>query len=147
MVDQQRRTGGDPARANEGLQAPALRTVGGGFDAGRGLPGRQRLHDGPRRRDLGGRGTEPGVIDTDYLDSIKQTVQTLADHGVYSVIDMHQDNWSTEFQGEGAPDRATFDGASAIEIRLPRQLLAEPGRAACVGFVGDNAVCARRARA
>ncbi len=53
---------------------------------------------------------EPGVIDTDYLDSIKQTVQTLADHGVYSVIDMHQDNWSTEFQGEGAPDWATFDG-------------------------------------
>jgi endoglycosylceramidase len=53
---------------------------------------------------------QPGVIDTNYLDSIKQTVQTLADHGVYSVIDMHQDNWSTEFQGEGAPEWATFDG-------------------------------------
>jgi endoglycosylceramidase len=53
---------------------------------------------------------QPGVIDTSYLDSIKQTVQTLADHGIYSVIDMHQDNWSTEFQGEGAPGWATFDG-------------------------------------
>ena len=53
---------------------------------------------------------EPGVINTAYLASIKQTVQTLADNGVYTVIDMHQDNWSTEFQGEGAPDWATMDG-------------------------------------
>lgn len=53
---------------------------------------------------------EPGVIDTNYLDSINQTVQTLAEHGIYSVIDMHQDNWSTRFQGEGAPEWATFDG-------------------------------------
>ena len=91
---------------------------------------------------------EPGVIDTDYLDSIKQTVQTLADHGVYSVIDMHQDNWSTEFQGEGAPDWGHLRrGQAQSEIRLPRQLLAEPGRAACVGFVLGQRFCARRARA
>ena len=53
---------------------------------------------------------EPGVINTAYLASIKQTVQILADNGVYTVIDMHQDNWSTEFQGEGAPAWATMDG-------------------------------------
>lgn len=52
----------------------------------------------------------PGVIDTGYLDSINNTVQILADAGIYTVIDMHQDNWSTEFQGEGAPAWATFDG-------------------------------------
>jgi len=52
----------------------------------------------------------PGHINTDYLDSINETVQILADHGIYTMIDMHQDNWSTEFQGEGAPDWATFDG-------------------------------------
>ncbi|MET0700725.1 MAG: cellulase family glycosylhydrolase [Mycobacterium sp.] len=50
---------------------------------------------------------EPGVIDTGYLASIKQTVQTLADHGIYTVVDMHQDNYSTTFGGEGAPTWAT----------------------------------------
>lgn len=53
---------------------------------------------------------EPGVIDTAYLDSIRQTVQMLADHGIYSLIDMHQDNWSTTFGGEGAPTWATLSG-------------------------------------
>ncbi|MGV1088542.1 MAG: cellulase family glycosylhydrolase [Mycobacterium sp.] len=53
---------------------------------------------------------EPGVIDTAYLDSIQQTVQMLADHGIYSLIDMHQDNYSTTFGGEGAPTWATMTG-------------------------------------
>ena len=52
----------------------------------------------------------PGVIDTAYLDSIGRTVQTLANHGVYSLIDMHQDNYSTTFGGEGAPGWATQPG-------------------------------------
>ena len=50
---------------------------------------------------------EPGVIDTAYLASIQQTVQMLADHGIYTVVDMHQDNYSSTFQGEGAPEWAT----------------------------------------
>ncbi len=50
---------------------------------------------------------QPGVTDTAYLASIKQTVQILADHGIYTIIDMHQDNYSEMFQGEGAPDWAT----------------------------------------
>lgn len=53
---------------------------------------------------------EPGVFDSDYLDSIEQTVQTLAAHGIHTVLDMHQDNYSEAFQGEGAPDWATQDG-------------------------------------
>ena len=53
---------------------------------------------------------QPGVIDTAYLDSIRQTVQMLADHGIYSLIDMHQDNYSTTFGGEGAPTWATLSG-------------------------------------
>ncbi len=56
---------------------------------------------------------EPGVIDTDYLDSINQTVQILADHGIYTIIDMHQDLWSTELHGEGAPAWATMTGGKA----------------------------------
>jgi endoglycosylceramidase len=53
---------------------------------------------------------EPGVIDYDYLDSIKQTVDTLADHGIYTVLDMHQDLYSNALAGEGAPEWATLTG-------------------------------------
>lgn len=52
---------------------------------------------------------QPGVIDYDYLNSLKETAQTLADHGIYVMIDMHQDNYSSLFQGEGAPLWATQD--------------------------------------
>ncbi|MEB3069819.1 cellulase family glycosylhydrolase [[Mycobacterium] vasticus] len=53
---------------------------------------------------------EPGVIDYNYLASINQTVQTLANHGIVSVIDFHQDDFSPTFGGEGAPEWATQTG-------------------------------------
>jgi endoglycosylceramidase len=52
----------------------------------------------------------PGTINYAYLDSIKQTVDTLADHGIYTVLDMHQDSYSSVFAGEGAPAWATQTG-------------------------------------
>lgn len=52
----------------------------------------------------------PGVIDYGYLHSIEQTVQTLANHGIYTILDMHQDNYSSVFGGEGAPEWATQTG-------------------------------------
>jgi endoglycosylceramidase len=52
---------------------------------------------------------QPGVIDSDYLNSIKQTVQTLADHGIVSLLDMHQDLYSDHISGEG-------DGAPAWAV-------------------------------
>ncbi|MBB3606079.1 endoglycosylceramidase [Mycolicibacterium sp. BK556] len=53
---------------------------------------------------------QPGVIDTAYLDSIQQTVQMLADHGIYTIIDMHQDLYSSTYYGEGAPEWASYSG-------------------------------------
>jgi endoglycosylceramidase len=53
---------------------------------------------------------QPGVIDTAYLESIRQTVQMLADHGIYTIIDMHQDLYSSTFYGEGAPEWASDGG-------------------------------------
>ncbi|ULP48147.1 cellulase family glycosylhydrolase [Mycolicibacter virginiensis] len=53
---------------------------------------------------------QPGVIDYDYLASINQTVQTLANHGIVSIIDFHQDDFSPVFGGEGAPEWATYTG-------------------------------------
>ncbi|GFG72875.1 cellulase family glycosylhydrolase [Mycobacterium botniense] len=53
---------------------------------------------------------QPGVIDYAYLESIAQTVQTLQNNGIYVVIDMHQDAYSSVFGGEGAPAWAVQTG-------------------------------------
>ncbi|BBH18500.1 hypothetical protein Back2_27870 [Nocardioides baekrokdamisoli] len=52
----------------------------------------------------------PGAYDDAYLASLSQTVQTLARHGIVSLLDFHQDLYNEEFQGEGAPAWATQDG-------------------------------------
>lgn len=53
---------------------------------------------------------EPGVFDYGYLASVQQTVQTLSDHGIYSILDFHQDLYSSAFGGEGAPEWAALTG-------------------------------------
>ena len=45
----------------------------------------------------------PGVFDHNYVDSIASTVSTLARHGVYTLLDFHQDEMSPLFGGEGFP--------------------------------------------
>ena len=52
----------------------------------------------------------PGVYDDAYLDGIAGTVDTLAAHGIVSLLDFHQDLYNEEFQGEGAPAWAVQDG-------------------------------------
>jgi endoglycosylceramidase len=53
---------------------------------------------------------QPGVINDAYLASVKQTVDTLADHGVTTVLSMGQDLYSGTFGGDGAPEWATETG-------------------------------------
>lgn len=53
---------------------------------------------------------ESGVFNDAYLASIDQTVQTLANHGIYTELDMHQDAYSSAFGGEGAPAWAVQTG-------------------------------------
>jgi len=50
----------------------------------------------------------PGQYDDAYLDSIAATVGLLADAGILSLLDFHQDAYSTVFSGEGLPDWATL---------------------------------------
>ncbi|MHB8508087.1 MAG: cellulase family glycosylhydrolase [Candidatus Dormibacteria bacterium] len=66
------------------------------------------------------------IVDT-YLAHIDDTVRLLAAHGIYSLIDMHQDDWSEFFnnpngsppwEGEGAPLWATCT-ALAGGVPLP----------------------------
>ncbi|MBN9619796.1 MAG: cellulase family glycosylhydrolase [Actinobacteria bacterium] len=63
----------------------------------------------------------PGHYDEQYLDSIADTVQTLAAHGIVSLLDFHQDLYHEEFQGECAPAWAVQDGG------LPNPALGFPG--------------------
>ena len=70
---------------------------------------------------------EPGVFNTAYLDSIEQTVQTLGNHGIYSILDFHQDAYSSAFGGEGAPAWATeTNGATNISLPFPYNEFFDP---------------------
>ncbi|WP_293056719.1 cellulase family glycosylhydrolase [Mycobacterium sp.] len=53
---------------------------------------------------------EPGVFNAAYVASIEQTVQTLENHGIYVILDFHQDAYSSVFGGEGAPPWAVQTG-------------------------------------
>ncbi|WP_152664790.1 PGRS repeat-containing protein [Mycobacterium sp. UM_Kg27] len=72
---------------------------------------------------------EPGVFDYDYLASIAQTVQTLANHGITSNIYMHQDLYSTSFGGEGAPEWAVQTGGLPnIDVGFPWSYFVNPAQ-------------------
>jgi endoglycosylceramidase len=51
----------------------------------------------------------PGAYDDGYLDQIAATEATLAQHGIFSQLDFHQDMYNERFQGEGWPDWAVQD--------------------------------------
>jgi endoglycosylceramidase len=57
----------------------------------------------------------PGAYDDRYLEQIKATVSMLADVGIYSLLDFHQDALNEQFGGEGLPDWAV---AGSGEPRL-----------------------------
>lgn len=52
---------------------------------------------------------QPGVYDDDYIARIKATADTLARHGIVSLLDFHQDLYNEKFSGEGFPDWAVED--------------------------------------
>lgn len=57
------------------------------------------------------KGVEPAPRDyrADYIESIAQTEQILAERGIFSLVDFHQDMYNERFQGEGFPDWAVDD--------------------------------------
>lgn len=57
------------------------------------------------------KGLEPtqGADPTAYLDQIARVEGLLAAHGVYSLIDSHQDMYNERYQGEGFPDWADYN--------------------------------------
>lgn len=51
----------------------------------------------------------PGVVDRAYLRRLLAVTRLAERGGLYVLLDMHQDQWSERFQGNGAPDWATKD--------------------------------------
>lgn len=54
---------------------------------------------------------EAGQYDDSYIDDIADTARLLADHGLYVLLDYHQDLYNERYQGEGFADWATQDSA------------------------------------
>jgi endoglycosylceramidase len=54
----------------------------------------------------------PGVYDDAYLGRIARTARTLRRHGIYVLLDFHQDQYNERYQGEGAPDWAIVGRAA-----------------------------------
>jgi endoglycosylceramidase len=95
----------------------------------------------------------PGQYDDAYLGEVRAAVQLLARHGVYSIVDFHQDAWSAtlaappgtacpagqdpSFGWDGAPAWATLDGGAArCEVTGVRELSLAV-RAAFTAFWAD----------
>ena len=55
-----------------------------------------------------------------YLDSIARTERRLARHGIFTLLDVHQDLYNERFQGEGFPDWAVLGDAATLPAE-PKQ--------------------------
>ena len=54
----------------------------------------------------------PGVVDMGYVDEIAKTVDDLAKHQIYSLIDLHQDGWGPTVGSDGFPAWMTLTGTA-----------------------------------
>jgi endoglycosylceramidase len=53
----------------------------------------------------------PGVVETSYIDAIQSTVDVLAAHRIFVLLDFHQDGFAPMFHGNGLPNwMAITDG-------------------------------------
>ncbi len=61
-----------------------------------------------------GTGLSPhaGVVDGDYIEKIGSTVSLLAKHGIFALLDMHQDGWGPTVGSDGFPGWMTVTGGA-----------------------------------
>ncbi len=60
----------------------------------------------------------PGVYDDRYLAGIARTVRIFRRHGIYSLLDFHQDQYNERFEGQGFPDWAVLDDGLPAEPKF-----------------------------
>jgi endoglycosylceramidase len=70
---------------------------------------------------------QPGEIDRDYLESIATTVQLLQRHGIFVLLDFHQDGFGPLVHGNGMPAWATLtDGLPNPNEPFPAYYVTNP---------------------
>ena len=71
----------------------------------------------------------PGQYDDAYLDSIALTVDQLGAHGIYALLDFHQDMYAERYSGQGFPDWAALDDglANTPDLGHPSNYFGMPG--------------------
>jgi endoglycosylceramidase len=52
---------------------------------------------------------EPGEIDHGYIDHLATSVRDLATHGIFVLLDFHQDGFAPKYNGNGLPDWMAID--------------------------------------
>jgi hypothetical protein len=57
-------------------------------------------------------------VNVTYLADVKSMIETLAQRGVYTLVDMHQDVLSETMCGEGMPDWALAKGLTAVGFNM-----------------------------
>jgi endoglycosylceramidase len=85
---------------------------------------------------------QPGIYDDAYLSRIAGTVAALERHGIFSMLDFHQDLLNEKFSGEGFPDWAILDGGLPAQpvTGFPFTYATSPGlNAALAAFYANRA--------
>ncbi len=72
---------------------------------------------------------QPGRYNEVYVERLRATERVLARHGVFSLIDFHQDLYNEKFGGEGWPDWAVLDDGLPPDPMpgFPATYLTSPG--------------------
>ncbi|MCW2766036.1 MAG: endoglycoceramidase [Nocardioides sp.] len=83
----------------------------------------------------------PGKYDLAYLARIRRTAEILAEEGIWTLLDFHQDLFHERFQGEGAPGWAVLDdGLPALpQLGFPYNYFVMPGLNRAFDDFWDNA--------
>ncbi|MCO5232107.1 MAG: cellulase family glycosylhydrolase [Chitinophagales bacterium] len=61
---------------------------------------------------------EKGVFNSQYLDEVQKRVEWYTSRGMYVMLDMHQDLYSLEFGGDGAPAWAIESNGASWEVDI-----------------------------
>ncbi len=83
---------------------------------------------------------QPGRIDAAYVDGIARTTRVLARHGLYVLLDFHQDGYGPAVHGNGFPEWATLtDGLPNPVAQFPLYYVQNPALQRAFDNFWDNA--------
>jgi endoglycosylceramidase len=82
----------------------------------------------------------PGVIDERYINKVAATVKDLGRHGIYSLLDFHQDGFGPEVGDDGFPAWMTNTGTAVNNhIGFPLYYVEDPATQQAFQSFWDNA--------